>query len=314
LSWLIRAKKALASRQLFDNWYSLLASYALAKVGFNVRLKARINDCILDTLPKTYRHLINWYYEGLIKDLECRSGKVFLNGVEVSDINEPLNNSEKLAEVFGWKYDSLCNCWTKNNIRIRHMREAVLRTFDFSIFKDLSVNGRVVVDVGAYIGDTAIYFAWRGARKVIAIEPHSGAYEEMLENIRLNSLETTISPINAGIASRPGKILLEEVDIETTNVTYHRPNDQKGTIPAVTLGDLIREFNLSGAVLKMNCEGCEYDVILNDYEHVKTFKELLFQYHASAKPLLKKLSEDFTCEIVNRDYRLVKCINIDPSL
>ncbi len=171
---------------------------------------------------------------------------MFLNGVEVSDINEPLNNSEKLAEVFGWKYDSLCNCWTKNNIRIRHMREAVLRTFDFSIFKDLSVNGRVVVDVGAYIGDTAIYFAWRGARKVIVIEPHSGAYEVLLENIRLNSLETTISPINAGLASRPGRILLEEVDIETTNVTYHRPNDQKGTIPAVTLRDLIREFNLNG--------------------------------------------------------------------
>jgi FkbM family methyltransferase len=295
----------------------LLASYALAKVGFNVRLKARINDCILDILPETYRHLINRYYRGQIKDLECRSGKVFLvflNGVEVSDINEVLSSLEKRAEAFGWKYDSLCNCWTKDSIRIRHMREAILGTFDFGTFKDLSVNGRVVVDVGAYIGDTAIYFAWRGARKVIAIEPHPGAYEEMLENIRLNSLETTIFPINAGLASRPGKILLEEVDIETTNVTYHRPNDQKGTIPAVTLGDLIRKFNLSGAVLKMNCEGCEYDVILNDYEHVKTFKELLFQYHASAKPLLKKLSEDFTCEIVNKVHNLVKCINKDPSL
>jgi FkbM family methyltransferase len=173
---------------------------------------------------------------------------VFLNGVEVSDINEVLSSLEKRAEAFGWKYDSLCSCWTKDSIRIRHMREAILGTFDFGTFKDLSVNGRVVVDVGAYIGDTAIYFAWRGARKVIAIEPHSGAYEEMLENIRLNSLETTIFPINAGIASRPGRILLEEVDIETTNVTYHRPNDQKGTIPVVTLGDLIREFNLGGAV------------------------------------------------------------------
>jgi hypothetical protein len=58
----------------------------------------------------------------------------------------------------------------------------------------------------------------------------------LLENIRLNSIETTIFPINAGLASRPGKILLEEVDIETTNVTYHRPKDQKGAIPAVTHG------------------------------------------------------------------------------
>jgi FkbM family methyltransferase len=200
------------------------------------------------------------------------------------------------------------------------MRESILAIFEYDDwYEDLNVRGRVVVDVGAYIGDSAIYFAWRGAKKVIAIEPRPGAYEEMLENIRLNSLETTIFPISAGIASRPGKILLEEVDIETTNVTYHRPKDQKGAIPVVTLGDLIREFNLSGAVLKMNCEGCEYDVILNDYEHVKKFEELLFQRHAyiaemSAKPLLKKLSEDFTCEIVNEVHNLVKCINEDPSL
>ncbi len=129
----------------------------------------------------------------------------------------------------------------------------------------------------------------------------------MLENIRLNSLETTIFPINAGLASRPGKILLEEVDIETTNVTYHRPKDQKGTIPAVTLGDLIREFNLNGAVLKMNCEGCEYDVILNDYEHVKLSNEIAFEYHEGATgKLLKVLVRDYNCSHAAR-YRVVYC-------
>jgi hypothetical protein len=36
------------------------------------------------------------------------------------------------------------------------------------------------------------------------------------------------------------------------------------------LGDIINEYNIpSNAVLKTDCEGCEYDVILNDYEHVK---------------------------------------------
>ena len=27
---------------------------------------------------------------------------------------------------------------------------------------------------------------------------------------------------------------------------------------------------------------CEYDIILNDYEHVKLFKEVVFKYHAYA--------------------------------
>jgi len=30
----------------------------------------------------------------------------------------------------------------------------------------------------------------------------------------------------------------------------------------------------------MDCEGCEYDVILNDYEHVRLFDEVYFEYHA----------------------------------
>jgi hypothetical protein len=75
----------------------------------------------------------------------------------------------------------------------------------------------------------------------------------------------------------------------------------------------------------MNCEVCEYDVILNDYEHVKKFEELLFQYHAyiakmSAQLLLKKLSDDFLCSMLtderfyrryggNKKYHgLIKCI------
>jgi hypothetical protein len=33
----------------------------------------------------------------------------------------------------------------------------------------------------------------------------------------------------------------------------------------------------TGEVLKMNCES---DVILNDYEHVRLFDEVYFEYHA----------------------------------
>jgi hypothetical protein len=54
----------------------------------------------------------------------------------------------------------------------------------------------------------------------------------------------------------------------------------------------------------MDCEGCEYDVILNDYEHVKLFDEVYFEHHAYATGvpvdvLLQKLSKDYKCEIVS---------------
>jgi len=45
-----------------------------------------------------------------------------------------------------------------------------------------------MVDLGAFVDDSAIYFALRGAKRVIAIESHPGAYAKMLENIKLNNL------------------------------------------------------------------------------------------------------------------------------
>jgi FkbM family methyltransferase len=103
----------------------------------------------------------------------------------------------------------------------------------------------------------------------------------MLDNIKLNNLENAIAPINASLASKPGKICIENVNTYDTKYVYHRPYDCPNAVPAVTLSELINRFNIdpSDAVLKMDCEGCEFDVILNDYEHVRLFRELILEYH-----------------------------------
>jgi len=40
---LAKVRRALASRYLFDNWLSLLIKYALIKIGFNVKLTAKVD-------------------------------------------------------------------------------------------------------------------------------------------------------------------------------------------------------------------------------------------------------------------------------
>ena len=41
----------------------------------------------------------------------------------------------------------------------------------------------------------ATYFALKGAKKVIAVEPHPGTFREMLDNIKLNNLENVAVPL-----------------------------------------------------------------------------------------------------------------------
>jgi hypothetical protein len=61
----------------------------------------------------------------------------------------------------------------------------------------------------------------------------------------------------------------------------------------------------------MDCEGCEFDIILNDYEHIKLFKELILEYHSYTvnKPvdeLLNVLSRDYRCNM--RGISIMHCI------
>jgi len=129
-----------------------------------------------------------------------------------------------------------------------------------------------------------------------------------------------VVPVNAGLASRPGKVCVEDVSVEDTGVTYHRPDDCPNTVPAVTLSELISRFsiNVDDAVLKMDCEGCEFDVILNDYDHVRLFRELIFEYHYPGfnrlDDLLVILNRDYKCKVRGykiKDYKygaLIHCI------
>ena len=300
-------KGALYSRYVFDNWLSLLIKFALTRLGFNVRLVARVGDCTLELSPEVFGCLAVRASYGLVK-ISCVDGELYVNG-------------GRYGEYHGaWVYDKSCNCYVRNNVRFKQIHWLIYQVFDCGEYEPSNAEGRVVVDVGAFVGDSAVYFALKGARKVIAIEPHPGAFAEMLDNIKLNNMEGVIVPVNAGLASRSGKICIENVNTSNTFDIYHRPGDCPNAVPAVTLGELINRFNIDprDAVLRMDCEGCEFDVILNDYDHVRLFRELIFEYHYPGfnrlDDLLVILNRDYKCEVRGykiKDYKngaLIHCI------
>ena len=318
---LTKVRRALASRYLFDNWLLLLIKYALTRLGFNVKLTAKVDNCAFELSPEVFGYLVNGASRGLIKLIRCDDRDVFV--IYTNEIQVPIEEFEKsdacaidFAVKNGWVYDLTNGFWLKDNVRFRHMRSTVFQVFNEGDYEQLDVKGRVVVDVGAFVGDSTVYFALKGAKRIIAIEPHPGAFAEMLDNIKLNNMENVIIPVNAGLASRPGKICIENTNTYDTKYVYHRPGDCPNAVPAVTLGELINRFNIdpNDAVLKMDCEGCEYDVILNDYDHVRLFRELIFEYHLrfvnkSLDDLLNVLGRDYKCDIrVDEDLGIMHCI------
>ena len=257
-----------------------------------------------------FSSIIHLYVDNIITGIDCLSGTVIAVNGSIIPIDEFTLNGSTAKEALrrGWAYDSNGKYWFKNGAKFRHMYWPIIETFDLGQYSFADVGGRTVIDVGAFVGDTAIYFALKGAKKVYAVEPHPGAYAEMLENIKLNNMEGKVVPINAALGSRSGRIKIPNVDVNMTGGTYHGlGSDGDVEVSMITLEQLISDYGVEPDVLKMDCEGCEFDVVLNDYEHIRRFSELIFEYHSyavnrNAAELMSVLKRDFECKPVNEGF------------
>ncbi|MEM3714462.1 MAG: FkbM family methyltransferase, partial [Nitrososphaeria archaeon] len=65
-----------------------------------------------------------------------------------------------------------------------------IETFIDEDYKFLKVSNETVIDIGANVGDTPIYFALKGAKKVIALEPDFNYFTIANLNIEENNLNS----------------------------------------------------------------------------------------------------------------------------
>jgi len=122
---------------------------------------------------------------------------------------------------------------------------------------DVDVKGRVVVDIGAGIGDSPIYFALNGAKKVYAFEVNVPYLEKMEKNIRENDLKDVIEPIRCECG------LSNNLDVIT--LKYNIPYE---------------------SVLKVDCEGCEYGFFSTaPPRSIGRYQTIIIEYHNGVQHL-----------------------------
>ncbi len=148
----------------------------------------------------------------------------------------------------------------------------IVNIFKKNEYSFLPVNGKEVVDIGANIGDSSIYFANRGAKYVIAIEPNKTSYDCAAQNIAINGYSAKIKLIMAACGPND-TILSSEQDVEF-----------------LTLKTLIQKYCSCPEILKIDCEGCEYDFILNaSGNDLSRFSHIQIEYHFGYQNLKTKL-------------------------
>ncbi|HOQ20736.1 MAG TPA: FkbM family methyltransferase, partial [Methanothermobacter sp.] len=150
--------------------------------------------------------------------------------------------------------------------------------------------GKVVVDIGSYIGDSPIYFILKGARQVYALEPYPSSYILLLKNIKVNGLDEKIIAFNEGLSEKLGKIKIEE-DYRALATSRLKDFHKGKTVKLTNLTKIVEKFNLKGASLKMDCEGCEYNILETPENILGTFQEIIIEYHYGYTNLKEKLEK-----------------------
>lgn len=158
------------------------------------------------------------------------------------------------------------------------------------VYRFLPVKGRVVIDIGANIGDSAIYFALQGAEKIITLEPYPRNHESAKKNIELNNLSNKINLLWTGCSDKAGYITINPKQKGAGSSLDETENGIK--VPLMTLENILNTYNIDSALLKMDCEGCEYKAILSSSDStLQKFTHIQIEYHYGYKNLKERLEK-----------------------
>ena len=145
----------------------------------------------------------------------------------------------------------------------------------------LDVAGHVVIDVGANIGDSVLYFAHRGAVRVYGYEPDAAAYAAAVRNVSINQLES-VSVTHASVVGRAAP----------------------GATDAVSFADVIgtaaREHPGAPIACKIDCEGCEYEILAPEVltgVDMRNLTQVMIEYHWQSPQPLCTVLEQLGCVV-----------------
>ena len=106
--------------------------------------------------------------------------------------------------------------------------------------------GKVVLDVGGFQGESAVFFWHAGAKKVVVYEPIKTYYDQIRANLKLNYILSEVH--QAGIGAEDTKLKIGVFASDPANA-------KQELVEVKNISDVI---NQSGADLaKIDCEGAE---------------------------------------------------------
>jgi FkbM family methyltransferase len=137
---------------------------------------------------------------------------------------------------------------------------------------------RRIVDVGANVGFSLLYFASRYPNaQMVAFEPHPVHVSSLRKNLELNNLTSRVTLHPVAACSQPGTVRLSDDE----NCSSVVAGDSSGAIE-VAAADFFEEVGTEPIeMLKMDIEGGEYDLLHDARFAGLDVRTIVLEWHRS---------------------------------
>lgn len=140
------------------------------------------------------------------------------------------------------------------------------------------VNGKAIIDGGAYIGDTIHLFRRLFSQsQIYSFEPVKKTFETLSKIYQQDAAVGTVTPINKGLGSKSGTLSINRYPqsndaLASIVVDYKKEHE---LVEVTTIDEEVKSRNLEVGLIKLNVEGFETEAIKGALQTIREQKPLL---------------------------------------
>jgi FkbM family methyltransferase len=144
---------------------------------------------------------------------------------------------------------------------------------------------KLIIDGGAYVGYSSVFFANRFPEaKIIAVEPEPSNFKLLKENTRNYK---NIEVINSGIWNKLAYLRIKDIPLWHSGFMVEEVTDgEEFSFKAITIGEISKRSGYKEIdILKLDIEGSEKEVFSSNYEDwLSKVKIIFIELHDRMKP------------------------------
>lgn len=175
----------------------------------------------------------------------------------------PVNTSCETVDQVAAKYAWLANA----NTEAPALFKEVIVTNTYRL-EPAHVINRSVIDVGANMGMFSIMCAALGSPQVLACEPVGSTVDLLTHHVNQAQLQNQIHCVRAAITGAVQGPVAMGMHADSGKNSLYEVGTHAELVPSQTLAQMVTACEQSEILLKMDCEGAEYDILLDSEDSV----------------------------------------------